>query len=165
MPLVSFGSVLAPRHQLLDRFPIQPGNPEPDRGTGLLKPTFDGRNVVPGGDADNRAGDGLIERTVKRELIPTVKALNLGLTAWLPLVNGVLTGRYHGHGSQESGRISSEIMKQFLPEQERSDRIIATVKAVSDGRQHGANGAGLGWVRPGAGHPHNRRKKAFSVAG
>ena len=41
----------------------------------------------------------LIERTVERELIPMSKALNLGLTAWAPLSNGVLTGKYHGHGS------------------------------------------------------------------
>ena len=49
----------------------------------------------------------LIERTVERELIPMAKALNLGLTAWSPLANGVLTGKYHGHGSSEPGRMSS----------------------------------------------------------
>lgn len=46
----------------------------------------------------------LIERTVERELIPMAKALNLGVTAWAPLSNDVLTGKYHGHGSSESGR-------------------------------------------------------------
>jgi aryl-alcohol dehydrogenase-like predicted oxidoreductase len=43
----------------------------------------------------------LIERTVERELIPMARALNLGLTAWSPLSNGVLTGKYHGQGSSE----------------------------------------------------------------
>src|SRR6202043_3890659 len=38
----------------------------------------------------------LIERTVERELIPTAKALKLGVTAWSPLSRGVLTGKYHG---------------------------------------------------------------------
>jgi aryl-alcohol dehydrogenase-like predicted oxidoreductase len=41
----------------------------------------------------------LIERTVERELIPMAKALNIGVTAWSPLSNGVLTGKYHGHGT------------------------------------------------------------------
>jgi aryl-alcohol dehydrogenase-like predicted oxidoreductase len=41
----------------------------------------------------------LIERTVERELIPMAKALNIGVTAWSPLARGVLTGKYHGHGS------------------------------------------------------------------
>src|SRR4029079_13450541 len=49
----------------------------------------------------------LIERTVERELIPMAKALNLGVTAWSPLSGGVLTGKYHGHGSSEGGRMSS----------------------------------------------------------
>ena len=49
----------------------------------------------------------LLERTVERELVPMAKALNLGLLAWSPLANGVLTGKYHGHGSSESGRMSS----------------------------------------------------------
>ena len=58
-----------------------------------------------------------IERTVERELIPMAKALNLGVTAWSPLANGVLTGKYHGRGSSEPGRMSSDMMKEFLPEQ------------------------------------------------
>ena len=41
----------------------------------------------------------LTERMVERELIPMAKALSLGVTAWSPLANGVLTGKYHGHGS------------------------------------------------------------------
>jgi aryl-alcohol dehydrogenase-like predicted oxidoreductase len=53
----------------------------------------------------------LIERTVERELIPMARALNLGLTAWSPLAGGVLTGKYHGHGSSEPGRMSGDMMK------------------------------------------------------
>src|SRR6202047_4400983 len=48
----------------------------------------------------------LIERTVERELIPVAKALNIGVTAWSPLSNGVLTGKYHGHGGSELGRMN-----------------------------------------------------------
>src|SRR5260370_33576 len=74
----------------------------------------------------------LIERTVERELIPMAKALNVGLTAWSPLAGGVLTGKYHGHGSSETGRMSSDMMKGFMPEQQRTERVVAAVKAVSD---------------------------------
>src|SRR5215468_9171923 len=59
----------------------------------------------------------LIERTVERDLIPVAKALNLGVTAWSPLSGGILTGKYHGNGSSEEGRLRNENMKEFIPEQ------------------------------------------------
>jgi aryl-alcohol dehydrogenase-like predicted oxidoreductase len=74
----------------------------------------------------------LIERTVERELVPMAKALNLGLTAWSPLARGILTGKYHGHGSSEQGRMNNDMMKDFMPEQQRTERVVACVKAVSD---------------------------------
>jgi aryl-alcohol dehydrogenase-like predicted oxidoreductase len=89
----------------------------------------------------------LIERTVERELIPVAKALNLGLTAWSPLANGVLTGKYHGHGSSEPGRMSGDMMKQFLPEEQRTERIIAAVKTVSDEVGRSMAQVGLAWLR------------------
>ena len=89
----------------------------------------------------------LTERTVERELIPMAKALNLGLTAWSPLANGVLTGKYHGHGSSESGRMSSDMMKQFMPEQQRTDRIVAAVKTVSDEIGRSMAQVALAWLR------------------
>src|SRR5258706_7122965 len=74
----------------------------------------------------------LIERSVERELIPMAKALNIGVTAWSPLSRGVLTGKYHGQASSdqkgEPGRMSGEMMKDFLPEQQRADRVVAAVK-------------------------------------
>jgi aryl-alcohol dehydrogenase-like predicted oxidoreductase len=74
----------------------------------------------------------LIERTVERELVPMAKALNLGLTAWSPLARGMLTGKYHGHGSSERGRLNGDAMKDFMPDQQRTDRVVTAVKAVSD---------------------------------
>jgi aryl-alcohol dehydrogenase-like predicted oxidoreductase len=47
----------------------------------------------------------LIERTVERELIPTAKELNIGVTAWGPLSSGILAGKHHGHGS--SGEVAT----------------------------------------------------------
>jgi aryl-alcohol dehydrogenase-like predicted oxidoreductase len=89
----------------------------------------------------------LIERTVERELIPMAKALNLGLTAWSPLSRGVLTGKYHGHGSSEPGRMSSDTMKELMPEQQRTDRIVAAVKSVSDETGRSMAQVALAWLR------------------
>src|SRR5882672_7531668 len=74
----------------------------------------------------------LIERTVERELIPMAKALNIGVTAWLPLSGGILSGKYHGGGSSEPGRFNSDMMKEFMPEKQRAERVVAAVKTVSD---------------------------------
>jgi aryl-alcohol dehydrogenase-like predicted oxidoreductase len=89
----------------------------------------------------------LIERTVERELVPMAKALNLGLTAWSPLASGVLSGKYHGHGSSERGRMSSDMMKTFMPEQQRTDRVVAAVKAVSDQTGGSMAQVALAWLR------------------
>jgi aryl-alcohol dehydrogenase-like predicted oxidoreductase len=89
----------------------------------------------------------LTERTVEHELIPMGKALNLGVTAWSPLSSGVLTGKYHGQGSPEAGRMSSEMMKQFMPEQQRTERIIKAVKAVADHVRRSMAQVALAWLR------------------
>jgi len=93
----------------------------------------------------------LIERTVERELIPMAKALNVGVTAWSPLASGVLTGKYHGHGSSdqkgERGRLSDEMMKDFLPEQQRADRVVAAVKTVADEVGRSLAQVALSWLR------------------
>jgi aryl-alcohol dehydrogenase-like predicted oxidoreductase len=94
----------------------------------------------------------LIERTVERELIPMANALNLGLTAWSPLSNGMLTGKYHGHGGSsvspsEPGRMSVEMMKPFMPEPQRTDRIVAAVKTVSDETGCSMAQVALAWLR------------------
>jgi aryl-alcohol dehydrogenase-like predicted oxidoreductase len=90
----------------------------------------------------------LIERTVERELVPMATALNLGLTAWSPLAKGILTGKYHGHGSSEQGRLNSDTMyKDLMPEQQRTDRVVAAVKAVSDQTGRGMAQVALAWLR------------------
>jgi hypothetical protein len=38
---------------------------------------------------------------------------------------GILTGKYHGHGAPERERMNSDILKAFMPERERSERIVA----------------------------------------
>jgi aryl-alcohol dehydrogenase-like predicted oxidoreductase len=89
----------------------------------------------------------LIERTVERELIPVAKALNIGVTAWSPLAGGVLSGKYHGHGSAEQGRMSSDMMKAFAPEPERADRVVRAVKAIADAVDRSMAQVALAWLR------------------
>jgi aryl-alcohol dehydrogenase-like predicted oxidoreductase len=93
----------------------------------------------------------LIERTVERELIPMAKALNVGVTAWSPLAGGVLTGKYHGVKASdqrdEPGRMSSEMMKGFLPEQQRAERVVAAVKTVADAADRSLAQVALAWFR------------------
>src|ERR1700686_2423881 len=89
----------------------------------------------------------LIERTVERELIPMAKALNLGVLAWSPLARGVLTGKYHGEGKADVGRMSNEGMKEFLPEEQHATRIISAVKAVSEQVGRSMAQVALAWLR------------------
>jgi aryl-alcohol dehydrogenase-like predicted oxidoreductase len=92
----------------------------------------------------------LIERTVERELIPMAKALNIGVTAWSPLAGGILTGKYHGQAASnqngEPGRMSGEMMKDFLPEQQRADRVVAAVKTVADEAGSSLAQVALAWL-------------------
>jgi aryl-alcohol dehydrogenase-like predicted oxidoreductase len=90
----------------------------------------------------------LIERTVERELIPMAKSLNIGVTAWSPLANGVLTGKYHGgQVSSEPGRMNNEMMKGFLPERPQTDRIVAAVRRVADETGRSMAQVALAWLR------------------
>ena len=89
----------------------------------------------------------LIERTVERELVPMAKALNLGLTAWSPLAGGMLTGKYHGQGSSEKSRMNSDMMKVFMPEQQRTDRVVSALKAVSGQTGRSMAQVALAWLR------------------
>jgi aryl-alcohol dehydrogenase-like predicted oxidoreductase len=93
----------------------------------------------------------LIERTVERELIPMANALNIGVTAWSPLAGGVLTGKYHGHASSEAsaepGRMDHDMTKDFMPERERTERVVAAVKRVSEETGRSLAQVALAWLR------------------
>jgi aryl-alcohol dehydrogenase-like predicted oxidoreductase len=89
----------------------------------------------------------LAERTVERALIPMAKALNLGLVAWSPLAGGVLTGKYSGGAAAGDGRYTTEMMRAFLPEPERQERIVAALRKVSKETGRGMAQAALAWLR------------------
>ncbi len=89
----------------------------------------------------------LVERTVERELVPMAKALKLGVLAWSPLASGVLTGKYHGEGKADGGRMTNQGMKEFLPEEQRAARIISAVKSVSELTGRSMAQVALAWLR------------------
>src|SRR5437899_11826737 len=89
----------------------------------------------------------LIERTVERELVPMAKALNLGVLAWSPLARGILTGKYHGDGKADGGRMTNKGMKDFFPEEQRAAPIISAVKSVSEQTGRGMAQVALAWLR------------------
>ena len=84
----------------------------------------------------------LVERTVERELIPMAKALNLGVLAWSPLAKGVLSGKYHGEGKADGGRMSNEGMKES---------------------KHGASRARVAALPNGASNPDHRSAEGIST--
>jgi aryl-alcohol dehydrogenase-like predicted oxidoreductase len=88
----------------------------------------------------------LVERTVERELIPMAKAFELGLVAWSPLGGGLLSGKYHAK-NEADGRYSTGPIKQFLKTGERSDRIIAALKKVSEETGRSMAQVALAWLR------------------
>jgi aryl-alcohol dehydrogenase-like predicted oxidoreductase len=88
-----------------------------------------------------------MERTVERELIPMAKALNLGVLAWSPLARGVLTGKYHGEGKADGGRMTNEGLKAFLPEEQRAAPIISAVKSVAEQTGRSMARVALAWLR------------------
>jgi aryl-alcohol dehydrogenase-like predicted oxidoreductase len=89
----------------------------------------------------------LMERTVERELIPMARALNLGVLAWSPLARGVLTGKYHGEGKADGGRMTNEGMKEFLLGEQSAAPIISAVKSVSEQTGRGMAQVALAWLR------------------
>lgn len=73
----------------------------------------------------------LIERTVERELLPMAKSLGMTITAWSPLAGGVLSGKYQGGSQAQEARYNNDMMKHMQATGERTDRIVAAVKQVS----------------------------------
>jgi aryl-alcohol dehydrogenase-like predicted oxidoreductase len=88
----------------------------------------------------------LIERTGERDLVPMAKALQIGVTAWSPLSGGILTGKYHGQGSRDGGRMSGDAMKDFMPEEERAKRVVRAVKTVSEQSGRSMAQVALAWL-------------------
>ncbi len=88
----------------------------------------------------------LVERTVERDLLPMARSLELTVTAWSPLGDGVLTGRYGtGLPLPEDTRIAGIGASHRLSE--KNLRIADAVSEIA--AQHDASSAqvAIAWVR------------------
>jgi aryl-alcohol dehydrogenase-like predicted oxidoreductase len=74
----------------------------------------------------------LLQRTVERELLPMARSLDIGITAWSPLANGWLTGKYtKNDGGNESKRLDNEGMSNFVQQNDRNHAIARAVDEVA----------------------------------
>lgn len=92
----------------------------------------------------------LLQRTSERELIPMAQTLDIGVTAWSPLANGWLTGKYsngQSKGSDEAKRLDNEGMSAFVQQNDRNLAIAHAVDAVA--QEIGCTSAqvALNWLR------------------
>lgn len=78
----------------------------------------------------------LVQRTVERDLIPMAKELDIGVLAWSPLFNGVLTGKYSRKDLAPADGSSIEGRGQLLTAHgvltERALDIADAVKKVAE---------------------------------
>ncbi len=70
----------------------------------------------------------LTERTAERELIPMAEELDLGVTAWSPLAQGILSGKFLGNGTDQPTRQQRDQIPQRS--QEIAQLVVDIAKQV-----------------------------------
>jgi aryl-alcohol dehydrogenase-like predicted oxidoreductase len=92
----------------------------------------------------------LIERTPERELLPMANSLDIGVTAWSPLGNGILTGKYNKLIEQQQQQ-----QQQLQPQQQShgghsstSPTSSTTVKVSEDAGNCDDNSTRLNALKP-----------------
>jgi aryl-alcohol dehydrogenase-like predicted oxidoreductase len=63
------------------------------------------------------------------------------------MARGILSGKYHGDGKADGGRMTNEGMKDFLPEEQRAVPIISAVESVSEQTGRSMAQVALAWLR------------------
>jgi len=87
----------------------------------------------------------LVQRTVERELLPMARALDLTVTAWSPLANGLLSGRYGtGRDRPQDSRVAAVAPGSIST---RNLAIADVVNAIADERGVSASQVAIAWVR------------------
>ncbi len=89
----------------------------------------------------------LIQRTPERELLPMAHTMDIGVTAWSPLANGWLSGKYtKGNGSGESRRLDNEMMQGFVDKSDRNLVIAQEVDKVAEQTGYSSPQVALSWL-------------------
>jgi aryl-alcohol dehydrogenase-like predicted oxidoreductase len=81
----------------------------------------------------------LIKRTSERELLPMAKELDLGITAWSPLAEGILTGKYN-----DDGKVTSRRPRTLTPLEKK---IATAVTEVAREIGRTPNQVALAWIQ------------------
>jgi aryl-alcohol dehydrogenase-like predicted oxidoreductase len=91
---------------------------------------------------------GLIERSPERDLLPMAKALDLAVTTWGAVGQGLLTGRYGTDRPRPSdGRLATTMAYSSRSLTERNLRIADVVNQIAGERQATATQVAIAWVR------------------
>ncbi len=91
----------------------------------------------------------LAERTSERDLLPMAQSCGLGITAWSPLAQGVLTGKYNAQ-RDASGRLTKDAANPYLSE--RNLAIASEVVRVSKECGRSPAQVALRWLLQKPGH-------------
>jgi aryl-alcohol dehydrogenase-like predicted oxidoreductase len=87
----------------------------------------------------------LIERTVERELLPMARGLDLAVTAWSPLGDGILTGRYgHDRSEPDDSRVARVARHRVS---ERNLTIADALNGIAEARAVSAAQVAIAWVK------------------
>lgn len=82
----------------------------------------------------------LVERTPERDLLPMAQALEMTVTPWAPLAQGILTGKYNQQGKGRSHSRGEEIP-------ERSLKIAEVVSQVAQAIGCSPSQVALAWLQ------------------
>jgi aryl-alcohol dehydrogenase-like predicted oxidoreductase len=89
----------------------------------------------------------LLVRGVERELLPTAKALGLGLVPYFPLASGLLTGKYErGAALPPGSRLSKNARHAQRFASERNWRIVGELEAFAARRGHTLLELAFSWL-------------------
>jgi aryl-alcohol dehydrogenase-like predicted oxidoreductase len=89
----------------------------------------------------------LLERDIERELIPTAKAIGLGILPYFPLASGLLTGKYRRGAAPPPGSRLAKNQRHaqdFLSE--RNWRIVGELEAFAARRHRTLLELAFGWL-------------------
>lgn len=90
----------------------------------------------------------LLERGIEREIVPSAKALGIGILPWSPLGRGVLTGKYR-HSIPIDSRGAQPESAHFIQtySDERARRIVDSVAIAAEGLGASPAEVALAWLR------------------
>jgi aryl-alcohol dehydrogenase-like predicted oxidoreductase len=89
----------------------------------------------------------LLERDTERELLPAAEALGLGVAAWSPLAQGILTGKYTRSVGGASGPPGAPAKTRRGEVSERELAVAREVDAVADELGVSSSQVALAWTR------------------